>query len=402
MSYIAEYDVLIRQKLDQLFKLRSGEVKGMISINLSWLRHGFFVALCTLCYMNTSISVALPLAGLVDHSHQNNAGLWHRSSFTSTEILDPATGIRLKLPLDELIYSRPSTYGTNWRSHGNHSNVDTLNFKDGRSLSALFLKLTRIRGRNVYRSSFLLRHKFVIRGRDRDGNYIYVEAHKRGGEIRGLSIVYSRQSFEPTANAIAASFIPFPEVGDAKSKQAGQTPIVRNAEPATQPRSSAAAREEVQKLKGEIAKLREKTQELELQKRERELRERIEKELRAKIQKEFNQRQRSTRERREKEVAERRKREREEREQRQRIEKELREIERKKREIALLESRFKLKKSIQPPPLLPTGKRVAFVVGINKYSNLDSSGPTEDRSQRCTGDCRYFQKTGFRSYQPQP
>jgi len=213
---------------------------------------------------------------------------------------------------------------------------------------------------------------FVVRGRDRDGNTIFVSAHQKSGEIRGLSVVYSRSRLSGIAEQIIASFEPFPDQPNttqvARAPTTPQAPLARSSPIAAAPSSPAAATLEVDRLKKEMAKMRTQLAEQEREREERELREKIRQEERAKVRRELQIQEESRAERRQRASAE--------AERRKKFEQEMRDglakLHAKREQVARLERTFKL-----PPGAggvataqIPDGKRVAFVVGINKYARL--------------------------------
>lgn len=179
-------------------------------------RHKFFVTPITLVILSAGIgSTNATAAQPFPHHFPTRASgvpVVRAQSSRLTEITDSSTGIQLALPMG--IVSGPSSekWGNNWSADDERLSIDTLNFRHQRSLSDVYRSLRDIRGRrltgDVYETN-----RFVIQGFDSDGSNFYVEAEERGGEVRGISIVYSsryRAELAPVVGAISRSFRAFP------------------------------------------------------------------------------------------------------------------------------------------------------------------------------------------------
>ena len=298
------------------------------------------------------------------------------SAQTLTEIVDEQTGIRLALPLDMLPVKKRGKWGTNWQSGGNRLNIDTLNFGNQRNLAEVYSTLKTIKGRRVTNDSFDA-WRFVLEGSDSDGTWFFVTAAARGDTVRALSIVYSSRASEPLARSIADSFAPFPEMQTAQ----------RSALPAAEPRSQEGANQRVSELTRELDRVKEQLREQERERERQKQIEQIRKEERERLEKEYAVRDKEKRSRAEEDRA---KEERADRifaeEKRQAREREA-ELEKK---IAILQKQFNVQQSADSGSSGPTpGKRVAFVVGIDKYTQL----PEAQQLKTAINDAKLVGKT---------
>ena len=198
---------------------------------------------------------------------------------TFTTITDAATGIQLGLP-PELLETRTSAkWGTNWRYAGNTLNIDTLNFGN-RSLTDLNGTLRSIRGRRITNASVTHSH-LLLEGRDGDGTQFRIMIERHGAISRGLSIVYSNASYEPTVQAIAASFVAFPEL-----RVPPPSPPI--AAPAPSPDSSS---ERVGELARELERVKEQLRQQALERERQQAIEAVRKQERERLEQEYAQRE---------------------------------------------------------------------------------------------------------------
>jgi len=141
-------------------------------------------------------------------------------------ITDEATGVRVGLPVRMLGSPRKTSTGHNWKTSDGRLDIDTLRFRD-KSLSSLYETLRGRRGRTISRAE-LDAGRFVLEGTESDGTYFHVLARAQSGEVRGLSIVYSKRARNEVSgivDAMIGSFDPFP----------GSTAIVARREPEVRP-----------------------------------------------------------------------------------------------------------------------------------------------------------------------
>ena len=303
------------------------------------------------------------------------------SAQTLTSIVDNRTGVQVALPPDILASQIGTKWGMNWRSAANRLNIDTLDYGT-RSLIELHTTLRNISGRRIT-NSILDQSRLVLEGRDRDGTWFYVVAAQRGGVTRGLSVVYSDQAFHSLAQAIVNSFVAFPAPAMPPPTQlAERAPLVID-----QPQSSNAASQQISDLKRELGRVQEQLKEQELERQRQKDIEAIRKQERERLKEEFTMRDQ------ERITALQVERERESRqaqlfadERKQAREREA-ELEKK---IAAIQKDFKIQQS---EALVSTGrtvgKRVAFIVGINKYTKL----PAAQQLKTAVNDARMIGAT---------
>lgn len=303
-------------------------------------------------------------------------------------IVDDVTGIRVGIPFGIVGSPTPTRSGRNWKAFDNRLNLDTLRFFD-RSLDELATTLRNIRGRIVTRYSPVA-DGFILEGNDDRGNTsFYVEARGRGGEIRGLSIVYStrfRGELYAVIEAIKSSFDPFPTVS---TPPPTPPPVVTRPQDSVSEELKRQLAEATELLKAAKRREEEATRQAEEAKRRADDAKRLADD--AKTREDQAQRQAE---------AERAKREKEREEAiwRQQI----REEERAKaqKELEALVKRLAgraddpVKNDVAGPKLrgLPGGKRVALVVGINAYARL---GPLKTARNDATAIALSLTRMGF-------
>ena len=150
---------------------------------------------------------------LTDSQRQDviTTGANRRSSAGFNVMTDSATGIQIGLPLAWLGQPTSTPWGRNWAAPDNEVDVDTLAFRDGRTLRALYDKLRQISGRKVRYKRFT-GSEFILEGEDRDGRQFYVRAMASGSQVRGFSTTYERHAKSkvfPAIIAMSGSFEPF-------------------------------------------------------------------------------------------------------------------------------------------------------------------------------------------------
>lgn len=276
------------------------------------------------------------------------------------QVSDARTGVTLSIPFDVTSNTKGATWGTNWSTDDETLSIDTLNFRGDRNLRSVYDSIRNKRGRRITTDDFD-GSSFTLQGTDSDGTVVYVRCEQRGGEVRGLSIVYSarvQRDMAPVASAVVRSFVAFP--GSASP-------------PPSPPPSPGVLQPDIAQLQRELEELRRT-----MSQREEERRKDDEK---RKQQDRETEIRREERERAQREAA--------------RLEAE---IERLKRQAAEMQTPPRPQADRSPPPLtsgLPPGKRVAFVVGINDYPDLAS----QQQLRKAVNDAALmkatFEKLGF-------
>lgn len=137
----------------------------------------------------------------------------HEQDFGWAIVADPATGIRLGLPMKLTPHARDATRGTRWSSAHGEIQVETFRIKDAGPLAALFEQEKKQPSTRKIESSALHPSDFVVSGMQ-GLKYFSVRAWQRDGEVRGFTVLYD-QAMEgivaPVLGPLAAAFTPFPE-----------------------------------------------------------------------------------------------------------------------------------------------------------------------------------------------
>jgi hypothetical protein len=128
---------------------------------------------------------------------------------------DPATGARLGLPTKQVPFKTQSRTGTHWASAQGQVQVETFRLRDpGTTLAAVYEQQkkepsTRKLDINLLRPDF-----FVLAGMQGLKRFA-VRADFKGGEVRGLTVLYDQATetiMEPVAAAMVGAFTAFPGV----------------------------------------------------------------------------------------------------------------------------------------------------------------------------------------------
>ena len=300
-----------------------------------------------------------------------------------SRVVDDQTGVELALPLDMLVVKKRGRWGTNWQSSGNRLNVDTLNFGNERSLAEVYSTLKNLRGRRLTNNVFD-QLRFVLEGTDSDGTSFYVVATERSGNVRGLSIVYSSRSSEPLVRSIVNSFVPFPETAVAQRS----TPL------SLEPRTSDGASQKLAELTRELDRVKEQLKEQERERERQKEVDRIRKQERERLEQEFALREQERKSRSDEEKAREKRADQRLAEDRDKAREREAEIEGR---IAALRKEFNLRQqdATSKSSARTPGKRVALIIGIDKYAQL---GPSQ-QLRTAANDARLvaatFEKLGF-------
>jgi hypothetical protein len=127
-------------------------------------------------------------------------------------VADPATGVRIGLPIKLVPQAHDAARGTRWSSAHGEIQVETFRVKTG-DLPALFEREKKEPATRKVENSALRADGFSINGMQ--GLKIFsVKAQMRDGEVRGFTVLYD-QAMEgivaPVLAAMTSAFSPFPE-----------------------------------------------------------------------------------------------------------------------------------------------------------------------------------------------
>jgi Caspase domain len=280
-------------------------------------------------------------------------------------ITDDSTGVKLAIPT--ALVGKPTTkqWGRNWRS--DRLEIDTINWGNDKTLEAWYAELQKRRNKDIT-DAYISSDRFKVKGSANDYSF-HVEGRSGDGQVRGVSVVWTRGALAPVAEAVIASFDAFPKR------------IIAQPKPSD--------RKELEEREKQIAKLNE-----EIEERDRQIKElrdkaiRLEQQVLGKTQIEDAVRTIRT--------------ERDElRKQREillqeklqwkndRIALETENLTLNQR-IEILENEIKVLKGSAP-----VGDRVALVIGINKYPNLSGTAQLllAENDARAIGDA--LEKLGY-------
>jgi hypothetical protein len=128
-------------------------------------------------------------------------------------VQDPATGVRLGLPVKWVPRSKHAESGTHWSSRHGDIKIHTFRIKTADSLNALFEKEKREPSNRKIESSGVKGDGFTVTGLQGLKKF-GVRAQLKNGELRGYTVMFD-QAMEgivaPVTAAMASSFAPFPD-----------------------------------------------------------------------------------------------------------------------------------------------------------------------------------------------
>ncbi len=129
-------------------------------------------------------------------------------------VTDPATGIRIGLPIKLVPHARDAARGTRWSSAHGDVQIETFRITDpALKLSALFEQQKKEPGNRKVEHSVLRDDNFFISGLQGLKKFS-VRAFIRNGEVRGFTMLFDQMMetiVSPVAVAVASAFTPFPE-----------------------------------------------------------------------------------------------------------------------------------------------------------------------------------------------
>jgi hypothetical protein len=157
------------------------------------------------------------ITGVLTPAERTNllaAAKTHEDEFGWTIAMDPATGVRIGLPIKLVPQAREAAHGTRWSSAHGEVQVETFRIKDSNlKLAAFFEQQKKEPPTRKIESSVLRDDSFLISGMQ--GLKIFsVRAYLRDGEIRGFTLLFDQMMetiVAPATAAMVSAFSPFPE-----------------------------------------------------------------------------------------------------------------------------------------------------------------------------------------------
>ncbi len=138
----------------------------------------------------------------------------HEDEYGWTVVVDPATGVRLGLPVKMVPQARDAAHGTRWSSAHGEVQVETFRIKEpDLKLAVLFDQQKKEPATRKIEYSVLRDDNFYISGMQGLKKFS-VRAQLRNGEVRGFTILFDQMMetiVAPVTIAMASAFSPFPE-----------------------------------------------------------------------------------------------------------------------------------------------------------------------------------------------
>jgi S1-C subfamily serine protease len=140
----------------------------------------------------------------------------HEDEYGWTVVVDPATGVRIGLPLKLVSQTRDAARGTRWSSPHGDVQVETFRIKNpDLKLAAFFDQQKKEPAGRKVEYSTLHDDDFVIGGMQGLKKFT-VRAYARDGEIRGATVLFDQMMetiVTPVLSAMTSAFAAFPERG---------------------------------------------------------------------------------------------------------------------------------------------------------------------------------------------
>src|SRR5262245_32261123 len=157
------------------------------------------------------------ITGVLSSTERTNllaAAQSHEDEFGWTVVVDPATGVRIGLPMKLLPQARDTPRGTRWSAKHGEVQVETFRMKNSEiKLAAFFEQQKREPSTRKIEQSALRDDSFVITGMQGLKKFS-VRAYSRDGEIRGVTVLFDQMMetiVAPVTAAMVSAFSPFPE-----------------------------------------------------------------------------------------------------------------------------------------------------------------------------------------------
>lgn len=157
------------------------------------------------------------ITGILSPTERTNllaAAQSHEDEFGWTVVVDPATGVRVGLPMKLVPQARDTPRGTRWSAKHGEVQVETFRIKSAElKLAALFEQQKKEPSTRKVEQSALRDDSFVITGMQGLKKFS-VRAYARDGEIRGVTVLFDQMMetiVAPVTAAMVSAFSPFPE-----------------------------------------------------------------------------------------------------------------------------------------------------------------------------------------------
>jgi trypsin-like peptidase len=157
------------------------------------------------------------ITGILTPAERGNllaAAKAHEEDYGWTVVVDPATGVRLGLPVKMVPQARDAAHGTRWSSAHGDVQVETFRIKaPDLKLSALFDQQKKNPATRKIEYSVLRDDNFYISGMQGLKKFS-VRAQLRNGEVRGFTILFDQMMetiVAPVTVAMVSAFSPFPD-----------------------------------------------------------------------------------------------------------------------------------------------------------------------------------------------
>jgi hypothetical protein len=150
----------------------------------------------------------------VERTNLLGAAQSHEDEFGWTVVVDPATGVRIGLPMKLVPQARDTPRGTRWSAKHGEVQVETFRIRNSEiKLATLFEQQKKEPSTRKIEQSALRDDSFVITGMQGLKKFS-VRAYARDGEIRGVTVLFDQMMetiVAPVTAAMVSAFSPFPE-----------------------------------------------------------------------------------------------------------------------------------------------------------------------------------------------
>ena len=157
------------------------------------------------------------ITGVLSSTERTNllaAAQSHEDEFGWTVVVDPATGVRIGLPMKLVPQARDTPRGTRWSAKHGEVQVETFRIKNPElKLAVFFEQQKKEPSTRKIEQSALRDDSFIITGMQGLKKFS-VRAYSRNGEIRGVTVLFDQMMetiVAPVTAAMVSAFSPFPE-----------------------------------------------------------------------------------------------------------------------------------------------------------------------------------------------